>query len=171
MKKTYIITNDVDVPVVAGGTAHKQAQVRMKRFRKGQIVRGELKHSNNKPSFVLVGRMMVIPVECVKEIQGKDVTSKFSGADMDEIKKPVTPQQKAVQQKSETTVKYMDALLIGAVLGFGAMFFAEKKGWVTSEDNKLKMYGAIGGAFLGIYLVYRKRSSNMKSNIVKIQAQ
>jgi len=172
MKKTYIITKDVDVPVVgSGGSAHRPAQVRMRRFRKGQLVRGELKHSNNKPSFILVGRMMVIPVECAKEIQGKEISSKFSGSDMDQQTQQPVAQKQVVQPKSAQTVKYMDALLIGAVVGFGAMYFAERKGWVTSEDNKMKLYGAIGGAFLGMYLVYRSKAQTTKSNVIKIQEQ
>jgi len=157
MKKTYILTRDINCPVVAtGGTAHKQTQMRMKRFRKGQLIQGELKHSNNQPAFILVGRMCVIPIDAVKEIQGKDVTSKFSGSDMDQKKTPVQP---APLQSSNPKVKYMDALLIGGLIGFIAVHFAEKKGYITSEDNKNKMYGAIGGAILGAYLVYRHESS------------
>ena len=171
MKKTYIITKDVDVPVVAsGGSAHKQAQVRMRRFRKGQLVQGELKHSNNEPSFVLVGRMMVIPVECVKEIQGKDVTSKVSGT-TEASASSTAPKQPVVQTKQASNVKYMDALLIGAVIGFGAIYFAEKKGWLVSEDSKMKLYGAIGGGLLGMYLVYRNKATQPTTNIIVKQPQ
>lgn len=171
MKKTYIITKDVDVPVVAsGGSAHKQAQVRMRRFRKGQLVQGELKHSNNEPSFILVGRMMVIPVECVKEIQGKDVTSKFSGT-TEAPASSTAPKQPVVQTKQASNVKYMDALLIGAVIGFGAIYFAEKKGWLVSEDSKMKLYGAIGGGLLGMYLVYRNKATQPTTNIIVKQPQ
>jgi len=164
MKKTYILTRDVNCPVVAtGGTAHKQTQMRMRRFRRGQLVQGELKHSNNRPAFILVGRMCVIPIDAVKEIQGKDVVSKFEGADMDQQKK--APIQPAPLQSSNPKVKYLDALLIGGLVGFVAVYFAEKKGYITSEDNKNKMYGAIGGAILGAYLVYRHETS--KKVIVK----
>lgn len=164
MRKTYILTRDVNCPVVStGGTAHKQTQMRMRRFRKGQLVQGELKHSNNQPAFILVGRMCVIPIDAVKEIQGKDVVSKFEGADMDQQKK--TPSQPAPLKSANPKVKYMDALLIGGLVGFIAVHFAEKKGYITSEDNKYKMYGAIGGAVLGAYLVYRHESS--KKVIVK----
>jgi hypothetical protein len=170
MKKTYIITKDVDVPVVAsGGMAHKQAHVRMRRFRKGQLVQGELKHSNNEPSFILVGRMMVIPVECVKEIQGKDVTSKFSG--ISEAPTNITAPKQPVQTKQASSVKYMDALLIGALVGFGAIYFAEKKAWIVSEDSKMKLYGAIGGGLLGMYLVYRNKATQPTTNIVVKQPQ
>jgi hypothetical protein len=171
MKKTYIITKDVDVPVVSsGGSAHRQAQIRMRRFRKGQLVQGELKHSNNKPSFILVGRMLVIPVECVKEIQGKDVTSKFSGT-TEASTSTNSSKQPVVQTKQSTNVKYLDALLIGAVIGFGAMYFAEKKGWVVSEDSKMKLYGALGGGLLGMYLVYRNRATNTTAKVIVKQQQ
>ena len=162
MRKTYILTRDVNCPVVAtGGTAHKQTQMRMRRFRKGQLVKGELKHSNNRPAFVLVGKMCVIPIDAVKEIQGKDIVSKFEGADMDQQKKQVQP---ATLKSANPKVKYMDALLIGGLVGFIAIYFAEKKGYITSEDNKNKMYGAIGGAVLGAYLVYRHQAS--QSNVI-----
>lgn len=171
MKKTYIITKDVDVPVVAsGGSAHRQSQVRMRRFRKGQLVQGELKHSNNQPSFILVGRMLVIPVEAVKEIQGKDVTSKFSGTSEVE-QATATPKQAVVQTKQSNNVKYMDALLIGAIVGFGVIYFAEKKGWLVSEDSKMKLYGSIGGGLLGMYLVYRNKASKPKVVVKKQQSQ
>ena len=157
MKKTYILTRDINSPVVAsGGTAHKQTQMRMRRFRKGQLIQGELKHANNQPAFILVGRMCVIPIDAVKEIQGKDVTSKFAGGD-DVIKKTAT--QPAPLPTNNPKVKYMDALLIGGLVGFIAIHFAEKKGYITSEDSKNKLYGAIGGAILGSYLVYRMESS------------
>ena len=56
-------------------------------------------------------------------------------------------------------IKYMDALLIGALVGYLSVHIAEKKGYIESEDPKVKLYGALGGALLGTYLVYRHQSS------------
>ena len=80
MKKTYIITKDVKVPIVVNsGQAHRPAQVRYKVYRKGEMVQGELKHSNNKPAFILVGSMGVLPLNCVQEVTSVPVTSNLSG--------------------------------------------------------------------------------------------
>lgn len=156
MRKSYILTKDVKCPVVASNqTAHKPAQIRTKTFRRGQVVQGELKHSDNKPAFVLVGRMCVIPIDCVKELLGKDIKSNYTGADMDE--KPSKKQ--AVIATSNPKIKYMDAFLIGSLVGYLSVHLAEKKGYITSEDPKIKLYGALGGALLGAYLVYRHQSS------------
>lgn len=159
MKKSYIIVKDCKSPVVTNSqTAHKPAQIRFKHFRKGQIVQGELKHSGNQPSFVLVGRMCVVPLDCVKELQGKDIqTSGFTGADMDEAKK-----QPKVVKVENPKIKYLDALIIGGLVGFLAIHFGEKQGYITpneENDKKNKMYGALGGALIGLYLVYRHSST------------
>jgi hypothetical protein len=161
MKKSYIITKDVKSPVVlGGGTAHKPAQIRYKTFRKGNIVQGELKHADNKPAFVLVGKMMVIPIDCVKELQGKDIQSQFTGADMDKKPAPETI-------KANPKVMYMDALIIGGLVGYLGVHFAEKKGYIPNEEGSKqnKLYGALGGALIGMYLVFRNQ--NTKTTIKK----
>lgn len=153
MKKTYILTKDVKCPIVDGHNyTHKPLQVKTKLFRRGQIVRGELKHADNKPAFILVGAMCVIPIDAVKELQGKDIESRFDGADMEKKKVDLK------KIKENPKIKYMDALIIGGLLGFVGVYYAEKKGYLTSEDNKYKIYGAIGGALFGMYLVYRNQS-------------
>lgn len=156
MKKSYIITKDVKSPVVvSSNVAHKPAQVRFKTFRRGQIVQGELKHSDNRPAFVLVGRMCVIPIDCIKELQGKEITSNFS----DQDSQTQQAAQKKTIQVENPKIKYMDALLIGGVVGYAAVHVAIEKGYIQTEDPKAKIYGALGGAVLGMYLVYRNVSS------------
>ena len=51
--------------------------------------------------------------------------------------------------------KYIDGILIGAVVGLGGVILAEKQGWITNIDKKNKIYGAIAGAVLGTYYIYR----------------
>ena len=102
--------------------------------------------------------MCVVPLDCVKELQGKDIQpSNFTGADMDEIKK-----QPQVVKVDNPKIKYLDALIIGGLVGFLAVHFGEKQGYITpneENDKKNKMYGALGGALIGLYLVYRHSST------------
>ena len=51
--------------------------------------------------------------------------------------------------------KYIDGILIGAVVGLGGVILAEKQGWIVNVDKKNKIYGAIAGAILGGYYIYR----------------
>lgn len=162
MKKTYIITKDVKVPiVVTQGVGHRPAQIRYKTYRKGEMVQGELKHSNNQPAFVLVGRMGVIPLNCVQEV----MSTPISGADGSTTEETGETTKKEVVQ-SNPKVKYGDAMIIGALVGFLGVHFAQKYNYINSEDNKLKLYGALGGGLLGMYLVYR--NINTKKTTVKV---
>ena len=115
MKKSYIITNDVKVPLVLeSGQAHKSAQIRFKLLKKGTIVKGELKHSNNKPSFVLVGRMGVIPLSCVQEVVSTPIVSNASGTETTENRD--SSKDVIIEEKSPK-IKYADAMLIGGLVG------------------------------------------------------
>lgn len=155
MKKTYIITKDVKVPIVVNsGQAHRPAQIRYKTYRKGEMVQGELKHSNNQPAFVLVGKMGVIPLNCVQEVTSIPVSNADGTATSEtgETKKEVVVQ-------TNPKVKYGDALIIGALVGFVGVHLAQKYNYINSEDNKLKLYGALGGGLLGMYLVYRNMNT------------
>jgi len=160
MKKTYIITKDVKVPfVVNSGQAHKPAQIRYKVFRKGKMVKGELKHSNNKPAFVLVGTMGVLPLNCVQEVTSTPIVSNFDdNSDEIEIKK---------ETKQEPKVQYGDALIIGALLGLLAVYGAQKYNYLDAEEKKYKLYGAVVGGVLGLYYVYRKKNVVKNVKIVK----
>jgi hypothetical protein len=161
MKKTYIITKDVKVPIVVSqGVAHRPAQIRYKTYRKGEMVQGELKHSNNKPAFVLVGTMGVLPLECVQEVTSIPVANANGVVNSEVGEKPevVTP--------TNPKVRYGDAMIIGALVGFLGVHLAQKYNYIPAEDNKFKLYGAIGGGLLGMYIVYRNQGS--KKATVKI---
>jgi hypothetical protein len=162
MKKTYIITKDVKVPiVVTQGMAHRPAQIRYKTYRKGEMVQGELKHSNNKPSFVLVGAMGVIPLNCVQEVTSVPVSSADGRTTVE-----TGEAKKEVAVSNNPKIKYGDAMIIGALVGFLGVYFAQKYNYINSEDNKIKLYGAVGGGLLGMYLVYRNQGT--KKSAVKI---
>lgn len=153
--KAYILTQPYKAPyVVATGIPSNPQRIMMKSFRSGEMVKGELKHANNKPAFVLVGGALVLPLSVLKEVTTKEVVSEASGTT--ETSDQPTDSVKKVPTKK---LRYIDAILIGGVLGFGAVYLAEKQGWITSPDNKNKMYGVLGGAVLGAYLVFRQENT------------
>jgi uncharacterized protein YqgC (DUF456 family) len=57
----------------------------------------------------------------------------------------------------KTNTRYLDSGIIGAILGIGAVYLAEKQGWIATAETKNKLYGAAVGAVLGMYFVYRKK--------------
>jgi len=168
--KSYIITHDVDSPyVVATGLPHHPQSVKLKRFRKGQIVKGELKHANNKPAFLLVNGVCVIGLDVVKELVTKDIKSNADGSPSPstEVAKVVDKTIGLSKNNSNYKVRYIDAMLVGAVVGFGLTYLAEYKGLIATPDKKYKLYGAIGGAVLAGYLVYRKKTQKQKYALQK----
>ena len=156
MKKSYIITNDVKVPLVLeSGQAHKSAQIRFKLLKKGTIVKGELKHSNNKPSFVLVGRMGVIPLSCVQEVVSTPIVSIASGTETTENRD--SSKDVIIEEKSPK-IKYADAMLIGGLVGFLGVYYAQKNNYIDADESKYKLYGALGGGILAMYFVFRNNN-------------
>jgi hypothetical protein len=168
-QKSYIITHDFNAPYVQiTGIPHKPQEVKAKRFRKGDIIRGELKHANNKPAFILVGQGCIVPLDVVRELTTKAVggttpttatKSSFDGM----------PTTKKVSLPTNPKVRYADAIVLGAIVGVAGVFVAEKQGWIGEPDKKYKLYGAIGGALLGAYIVYR--TSNAKPRVKVVNQQ
>lgn len=159
--KTYIVTENFKSPVVqVTGMPHKPQQIRFKQFRKGEIIKGELKHANNKPAFILVGGSMVVPLSVVKELVTKEIVSDFDNT----TKKESTPETK-ITLKDEPKMKYIDGLVIGALLGVGGAYLAEKQGWIEVPDKKNKIYGAAIGAAIGLYAAYRFKLNKSKPKI------
>ena len=155
--KSYIVTQDFKSPVVrVTGMPHKPQDIRFKRFRKGDIIKGELKHANNEPAFILVGGACVVPLNVVKELVTKEITSNAEGT---EEKKPIK-----ITPKEGPRMKYLDAVIIGAALGVGGAYLAEKQGWIAMPDKKNKIYGALIGAAVGLYFVYRFKLNKSKPN-------
>ena len=148
--KAYIFTQDYKAPVVfATGIAHKPTRIETKKFVKGEVVKGILKTANGKPSFIMVGTI-VVPISVVKEVVTKEIISNADG-DKEKTSAPIN----LVKTTTTKGVKYMDGAIVGAILGFAGVYFAEKKGWIAVADRKNKIYGAIGGALLGAYLMFR----------------
>lgn len=152
--ESYILTTNVTTPIVrATGIPHKPQAIDMKRLRKGDIIKGELKHANNKPAFVLVDGVMVVPIGSVKKLVTKDIVSPANGQDESNV--DGESKQKSTVIKTLPKVKYIDAIVVGALIGVGSVYLAEKQGWIPEVDKKNKLYGAILGAALGTYLLYR----------------
>ena len=70
-------------------------------------------------------------------------------------KSPTISPNKVVVKNTNT--RYLDAGIIGAILGAAAVYLAEKQNWIAVPDKKYKLYAAAAGAFLGMYIVYRKK--------------
>jgi hypothetical protein len=145
---------------------HNPQAIKFKRFQKGEIVRGELKHANNKPAFLLVNGVCVVPLDIVKELVTKAVSNADGGGSSFPDSKP-----KVVKVPTNPKVRYADAMIIGAIIGVVGVYVAEKQGWIAEPDKKYKMYGALIGAAGAAYIVYRTNNAKPKVQIVKKQDQ
>jgi len=163
--KSYILTNDYKAPyVTATGLAHNPQAIRFRQFKKGQIIKGEMKHANNKPAFILVSGVCVVPLQAVKELVTREVISHADGEGS--IKnKAVASLGGSSKTNKNPKVKYMDALLLGAIVGFGGVYLAERQGWISTPDNKYRLFGALGAGVLGMYIVYRGSTNKKKITI------
>ena len=163
-QKSYIFTHDYKAPyVVVTGMAHKPQSIKMKQYRKGDIVRGELKHSNNKPAFVLVNGVGVVALDVIKELVTKAVISHADGSTSIESK----PKASKVMVATNPKVRYVDAMIIGSIVGIIAVVVAEKQGWISEPDSKYKLYGGALGAVAAAYIVYRTNNAKPKVQIVQ----
>lgn len=160
-QKSYIFTRDYKSPmVVATGLAHNPQSIKFKKFQRGEIVRGELKHANNKPAFLLVNGVCVVPLDVVKELVTKEVVSNASGGGSSETK------PKKVKVATNPKVRYADAMILGAIVGAVGVYLAEKQGWIGEPDRKYKLYGALGGAALASYIVYRTNNARNRVQVI-----
>jgi hypothetical protein len=152
----FVATKDFVTPyVVSTGMPHKPTRICKKKFKKGEIITGEIKTANGKPAFVLHKGVMVVPLSVVKQVITKDLD--VSNAVGDNIAKSNPKVEVRLgATKKNTDKQYIDALVIGAIVGFAGVILAEKQGWIAVVDKKNRLYGAIGGAILGAYIVYRK---------------
>lgn len=165
--KSYIITHDVKSPcVVATGLPHDPQKVKLKLFRKGAIVKGELKHANNRPAFVLVDGIFVIGLDVIKELVTKEISSNASGGPS-QASKVVEKTVGLSKNNTNPKVRYIDAMIIGALLGFVGVYVAERQGWIKEPNSKYKLYGAGGGALIGLYFMYRKKTQKQKFQLQK----
>lgn len=153
----FVATQDFETPyVISTGQPHRPTQICKKKFRKGDIITGEVKTVKGKPSFVLHKGVMVIPFSVIKQVITKDIVISNLDGTSDAVNKANPKVEVKVLKTSEQkNKKYLDGILVGAVVGLGGVILAEKQGWITNIDKKNKVYGAIAGAILGAYYIYR----------------
>lgn len=169
-QKTYIATHDFKAPYVEiTGIPHNPQQVKFKTFRKGQQFRGELKHANNKPAFILAENNAIVGLDTVKEIFTKQVGADTRANEMSAFNGSPSGETKKVSVPTNPKVRYIDAMLLGALVGVVGVVIAEKQGWIAEPDRKYKMYGALGGAVAAAYIVYRTSNAKPKVQIVNKQ--
>lgn len=169
-QKTYIATHDFKAPYVeVTGMPHNPQQVKFKTFRKGQQFRGELKHANNKPAFILAENNAIVGLDTVKEIVTKQVGSETRANEMSSFNGSPTGETKKVTVPTNPKVRYIDAMLLGALVGVVGVVIAEKQGWITEPDRKYKLYGALAGGLAAAYIVYRTSNSKPRVQIVNNQ--
>ncbi len=182
--KSYVLTQDFATPyVIATGMAHNPQQIKVKKFKKGDIVKGELKHANNQPAFVLVQGTLVLPLEVIKELVTKAIidndTPPIPIEDLDSSSKKsddvVVSKKKSNLMPLKSTnpkVNYIDSMIIGGIVGLGAMYLVKRQNWIEEFNNKYYLYAGLVGASLGAYIVYRVRSSKAeKVQITKPKKQ
>ena len=166
-QKTYIFTHDCKAPYVEiTGKPHMPQEIKMLKFRRGDQVKGELKHAKNKPAFILGPKNAIIPLDVVKELVTKSVVGDTQSMSASSFTGPAKP----VAVPTNPKVRYMDAMLIGAGLGIVAVILAEKQGWIAEPDTKYKWYGAAAGAAAAAYIVYRTSNAKPKVQIVNKEA-
>lgn len=155
---TYTLIKDFNAPAVIVNLHLKRpTEVCYKKFKKGDMIQGELKHVNNKPAIVIVRGQLVFPVSVLRAVVTKEIISDASG----ETKKPATIETVLPKAKTQK-IQYLDAAIIGALAGAGIVYVAERKGWMPpATDHKNKVYGAIVGALAAFYILYRRNQNKM----------
>jgi hypothetical protein len=150
----FVATQDFWTPLVrATGQPHRPTQITKKKFKKGDIITGEIKTSKGKPAFILHKGVMMIPLNYVKQVVVKDIVISNVEGEIEKTNPKV--EVKVLKTADQKNKDYFGAVLIGGGLGFGAVILAEKQGWITPGEKKNKMYGLIVGAIVGIYYVYK----------------
>ena len=177
--KSYVLSQDFATPyVVATGMPHNPQQIKVKKFRKGDIVQGELKHANNQPAFVLVQGTLVIPLEVIKELVTKAIIDNDTPPiDVEIVEKEnedVVVKNKKTNamtlKSSDPKVNYIDSMLIGGLVGLGGMYLVKRQNWIEEFDKKYYLYAGLVGAVAGAYIIYRTRSTK-KANDLKLSAK
>lgn len=154
----FVATQDFETPYVrATGMPHKPTQICKKKFRKGEIITGEIKTVKGKPAFVLHKGVMLIPLSVVKQVITKDIVIGADGVKDNAAKTNPKVEVKAITPASEKNKKYIDGIVIGGLVGFAGTILAEKQGWIATVDKKNRLMGAAIGAALGCYLIWKSK--------------
>jgi len=153
-KQSFVIVRDCKLPSVNVNNTnpHRPNQISWRKYRKGMIIHGEIKHENNKPAFIM-SEGIVVPLYCAKAIITKEIVSSATGQEVADAK------NKEVIKEATTKVRYLDSAIVGAVVGCAIVWFANKKQWIKVPQKEHYLYGALGGALLGAYIIYRTNNT------------
>ncbi len=157
-KTTYLVTDDFKTPYVRStNNPRNPTEIKYKIFKKGELIAGELKHANNKPAFVLYNGVAVVPLSVIKAVVTKEILSSATGGAGDTTPLNQETTKKIVEVKNPK-LKYMDAAIIGAVIGLATVYLANKKAWIKVPANVNYAYGAGIGALAAAYIIYRSNN-------------
>ena len=114
----------------------------------------------------MVAGVCVVPLNVIKELITKDVISNIDGEGSikNKVVENIGGSSKA---NSNPKVRYIDSAIIGAIVGFAGVILAEKQGWLIEVNTKYRLYGAVGGALLLTYVVYRSKTNKRNLQIKK----
>ncbi len=148
MKQRFLVVQDFRSPVfMITGMAHKPHDIRFRPYRKGQTLEGQIIYTNGQPSYIMSENKYIIPLHAVQEIKTvQDVVSNATGDEKKQLDKAL--------KKPAGNLEYIDWAIAGAIIGFAAVYFAEKKAWLK-PDPKHKFIGMGIGALLFAYGKYR----------------
>jgi len=151
--ESFVIKTSCRVPYVTNtGHAARPTQIKFKKFKKGDIINGEMKHANNAPAFVLGKVDLQVTIGCVKKLVTKEIST---GADGKTTVKDKTITAPPSHVDPYPKMKVSDAVIVGAIAGAIGVYFAEKKNIIKEPTPKNKVFGAVGGALIFGYLAYR----------------
>ena len=154
----FVASQDFATPLVrATGQPHRPTEIKKIKFRKGDIITGEIKTAKGKPAFVLHKGCIMVPLTCVKQLITKDINGVSSAEGAKKVINADNPKVdvKVKANADDKKKKLADGFILGAILGFGGMLLAEKQGIVKEPNNKNRLYAAAVGAALGVYYIYR----------------
>ncbi len=157
-KATYMITHDFKTPYVRSSrNPRNPTEIMFKRFKKGDLISGELIKNGMKPSFILFNGVCVIPLSVAKAVVTKEIVSSADGKEA-RTEPLVNETTRKVIETRNPKVKYLDAILGGALVGLIAVHIANKKAWIKVPNNMNFAYGAGAGAVLAAYVIYRNNN-------------
>lgn len=158
-RTSFIVTKMVKTPfVINTNQAHNPRVIKYKTFKPGDMVTGTIQLDKaGKPDFILVAKKLVVPISCVKELVTQEVVTSNADGQKNSDKKI-----KEFVKAGNPKTKYIDAAVIGGVIGFAATWIAEKKGLISVPTKQNKLIGAGLGAAVFMYLVYRILNNKKK---------
>jgi hypothetical protein len=155
-KRAYVFKYNYAAPyAVPTGLPHNPTALKTAKFRKGEIVNAELKHHNNKPSILLYDGVIPIPLDAVRQVLTKEITMSADGGKTEVVDTDGIPEKKIKVNKENKKLRIIDKAILGALLGFGGVYYAEKKGYITEPKMQYRIAGALVFGSLFAYVAYR----------------